>query len=139
MANPPTTEESLENIKWSHITAKIFVPDTHHAGEWLHKVYTITSENNKILKELAPIKPGDDPITGILLLLKISMVLTTSWSALSTCIFEGFPALLDPAFLLMKGSSFMQWRPELSERLLPTNSIPAFICLYDSGVPMGKI
>ena len=84
MVNLPTNEETLENIKWSHTKAKTLLLDTHHVGDWLHKVYTIPLENYGILKESAPTVPGDEPITGILLLLKISIVLTTLWSALFT-------------------------------------------------------
>ena len=67
-----TNEEALENIKRNHITAKTLLPDAHPVGDWLGRVYTITLENYGILKELAPTRPGDEPITGILLLLKFS-------------------------------------------------------------------
>ena len=90
VVNLPTNEEPLDNIKQSHITAKTLLPDTYPVGDWLRRVYIITLENYGIIKDLAPTRPGGEPITGILLLLKFFTVLTTSWSALSTCTVEGF-------------------------------------------------
>ena len=77
VVNLLTNEEALENTKQSHITAKTLLHDAHPVGDWLERVYTITLENYGILKESAPTRPGDEPITRILLLLKFSTVLTT--------------------------------------------------------------
>ena len=96
-------------------------------------------ENFRILKESASTRSGDEPITGILPILKIPTVLTTFWSALSTRAVEGFPVLTEPSFLFTEDSNFKQWRSELSERFRLANSIPAFIHLHSSGAPMGQV
>ena len=139
VVNLPTNEEPLDNIKRSHITAKTLLPDTHPVGDWLRRVYIITLENYGIIKDLAPTRPGGEPITGILLLLKFSTVLATFRSALSTHTAEGFPVLSDPSFLFTEVSNFKQWRPELSERFRLANSIPVFIHLHISCAPMGQV
>ena len=65
-------------------------------------------EDCGIIKESAPTRPADELIKRILLLLKISTVFTTFWSALSIWMTEGLPVLLDPVLLFTEVSNFKQ-------------------------------
>ena len=96
-------------------------------------------ENYGILEELVLTRPGGEPMTRILPLLKISTIITTFWSALSTWMANDVPVLPDPVFFLVEVRDFKQWRTELSERFRSTNIIPVFIYLHNYGVTMGHV